>query len=118
MRGLHYQREPHGETKLIRCVRGAVFDVLVDLRPGAGYGTHMAYELSAEVAEALYVPPGIAHGYQTLTDDSELAYLLSTEYVAEAAAGIRWNSPALAIAWPAAERIISPRDAALPLFEP
>jgi dTDP-4-dehydrorhamnose 3,5-epimerase len=118
LRGLHLQREPHGEAKLIRCVRGAVYDVLVDLRPGAGYGRHAAFELSEDTPVALYVPPGIAHGYQTLADDTELEYLLSTAYVAEAATGVRWNSPALAIAWPLADPIVSARDQELPPFAP
>lgn len=118
LRGLHLQREPHGEMKLIRCVRGAVYDVLVDLRPGTGYGRHIVVELSEDSADALYVPFGIAHGYQTLADDTELEYLLSTEYVAEAATGVHPNSPWLAIAWPLANPIISARDQALPLVDP
>lgn len=118
LRGLHFQREPHGEAKLIRCVRGAVFDVLVDLRPGPGYGRHITVELFDYAATALYVPAGIAHGYQTLADATELEYLLSTEYVPEAATGVRWNSPGLGIAWPLADPNVSERDAALPLFAP
>lgn len=118
VRGLHFQAEPYGETKLIACVRGTAFDVLVDLRPGEGYGRHLAVRLSEDVAEALYVPPGIAHGYQTLSDDAELSYLLSAEYRPEAARGVRWDSPALAIAWPLPAAVVSERDRSLPAFTP
>jgi dTDP-4-dehydrorhamnose 3,5-epimerase len=117
IRGLHWQRDPHGETKVIRCTRGAAFDVLVDVRPGsATFGHWAAFDLSADAASGLYVPPGIAHGYQTLADDTEFHYLLSERYRREAAAGIAYDSPELAIAWPLAPGTVSQRDRDLPAF--
>ncbi len=118
-RGLHYQADPHGETKIVRCVRGAVFDVIVDIRPGSPtFGQHVAVELTAESYRALYIPAGFAHGFQTLADDSELLYAITPDYVAEAARGVRWNDPALGIAWPLAPTVLSERDAQLPLLRP
>jgi dTDP-4-dehydrorhamnose 3,5-epimerase len=119
LRGLHYQRPPHAETKLVRCTRGAVYDVVVDLRPDSpSYLSHAAVELSAENRLTLYVPRGCAHGYLTLSDGAELTYLISSPYVAEAAAGVRWDDPAFRIAWPSAPRTISPRDAAFTDLNP
>jgi dTDP-4-dehydrorhamnose 3,5-epimerase len=115
VRGMHYQAEPHGESKLIRCVRGKVFDVAVDLRPASPtYRRWHAVELSSDNRLAFYIPAGMAHGFQTLTDDCEVTYLMGNRYVPEAARGVRWNDPAFGIEWPtpAAERIISARDAA------
>lgn len=116
LRGLHLQAAPHGEAKLVRCPRGAIFDVAVDLRPASP--THRAWfgaELSAANGLALYVPEGLAHGFQTLEDDSEVLYMMGHEYVPDAATGVRWDDPAFAIDWPAAtERIISARDRAYP----
>jgi dTDP-4-dehydrorhamnose 3,5-epimerase len=118
LRGLHFQRGPHGETKLIRCTRGAVHDVLVDVRPdSATYGRWEAFELSEDGEFALYAPPGFAHGYQALRDGSALHYLISTPYAPDAAAGFRYDSPQLAIPWPLAPSVISERDRALPPFE-
>jgi len=116
LRGLHYQASPHEEAKLVRCTHGAVYDVIVDIRPGsATFRQWAGIGLSAENRRALYVPEGFAHGFQTLVDDTELFYQASAAYVPEAARGIRWDDPALAIAWPpAAARVISPRDLALP----
>jgi dTDP-4-dehydrorhamnose 3,5-epimerase len=122
LRGLHFQREPHGESKLVRCTRGAIFDVAVDLRPGsptlhAWFGA----ELSAESGRALLIGPGFAHGFQTLLDDSEVLYAMDAPYVGEAASGVRWDDPAFAIEWPAAPaagRTMSERDAAYPDVEP
>lgn len=112
LRGLHHQSEPHGEPKLVRCTRGAVFDVIVDLRPGSP--THRRWhgvELSAENGRALYVPPGLAHGFQTLEDSSEVLYMMGREYVPEAASGVRWDDPAFGIEWPPAPaRVMSERD--------
>jgi len=112
LRGMHYQSDPHGKPKLVRCTRGAIFDVAVDLRPGSP--THTAWfgaELSAENGCALYLPAGLAHGFQTLRDESEVLYMMGHAYVPEAASGVRWNDEAFAIAWPdAGERIISSRD--------
>ena len=117
LRGLHWQSDPHGETKVIRCVRGAVFDVLVDVRPDSPtYGNWAGFELRAEEATGLYVPPGIAHGYQTLAPGTELQYLLSARYHAEAARGVAYDSPQLAIAWPRPVSVISKRDRELPPF--
>ena len=121
LRGLHYQAEPHGESKLVRCVRGAIFDVAVDVRPDSStYRCWHCVELSAENRRAFYIPAGLAHGFQTLTDDCEVLYQMGTRYVAEAARGVRWDDPALAIEWPQprGERIISARDASFPDLHP
>lgn len=115
LRGLHYQRPPHGEIKVVRCVAGAVFDVVVDLRRGSPTeGQWLGEELSAENGRALYIPDGCAHGFQALADGSLLHYLMSQAYVPGAAAGVRYDDPDLAIAWPVAERVISDRDRMLP----
>ncbi len=119
LRGLHFQRAPHEEAKLVRCVRGAIFDVALDLRPGSP--THRRWfgvELSAENGLALFVPEGCAHGFQTLTDDSEVLYLISHPYTADAASGVRWDDPAFAIAWPdAPARTLSDRDRDWPDYD-
>lgn len=118
LRGMHYQADPHGETKVVRCVRGAIFDVAVDLRPGSP--THARWhgvELSEDNGVALYIPAGFAHGFQTLRADSEVHYLMGTEYVPDAARGVRWDDPAFGIEWPAPPpggRVISERDASYP----
>jgi len=119
VRGLHYQAEPHGETKLVRCVRGAIFDVAVDLRPDSpAYCQWDAVELSADNGRMVYLPAGLAHGFQTLTDDCELLYMMGHEYVAQAARGVRWDDPAFGIAWPEAvgQRTVSARDRGYPDF--
>ena len=119
LRGLHFQRSPHDEIKLIRCTRGAVYDVLADVRPDSPtYGRWDAFELRDDRDEALYVPAGIAHGYQTLCDDAVVHYLISAPYAPDAAAGFRYDSPSLAIPWPLAVTVVSERDRALPPFEP
>jgi dTDP-4-dehydrorhamnose 3,5-epimerase len=121
LRGMHYQAEPHGESKLVRCVRGAIFDVAVDVRPDSPTRCRWhGAELSAENGRALYMPAGLAHGFQTLTDDCEVLYQMGHHYVAEAARGVRWDDPAFAIEWPPAggERIISERDASYADFKP
>lgn len=112
LRGMHYQEDPYAETKLIRCTRGSVFDVIIDLRrTSATYMQHAAVRLSATEGNMLYVPGGFAHGFQTLEDDSELFYQISEYYHPEAARGIRWDDPAFRIEWPAVEsRVISRRD--------
>jgi dTDP-4-dehydrorhamnose 3,5-epimerase len=119
LRGLHYQRPPHGEAKLVRCLRGRAFDVLVDLRRDSpSYARWHGLELSAGDDCMVYIPPGCAHGFQTLADDTELFYQMSQPYVAAAQAGVRWDDPSLAIVWPdAAARLISARDRALPLLD-
>lgn len=114
LRGLHFQREPL-EAKLVRCVRGAVYDVIVDLRPGsAQFGLWRAVTLSAEQPCSLFVPKGCAHGFQTLVDDAELLYHIDVPFDPAAAAGIRWDDPTLAIDWPLPDPILSDRDRALP----
>ena len=122
LRGLHYQEPPEGEAKLIRCTRGAIFDVIVDLRPGSeAYCGWFGIELRAGGTASLFVPAGFAHGFQTLTDDVEVAYQMSHHHVPEAASGVRWDDPAFGIAWPdppAAGRTITERDAAYPDFRP
>jgi dTDP-4-dehydrorhamnose 3,5-epimerase len=119
IRGMHWQSEPYGETKVIRCTRGAAYDVLVDVREGSPtFGRWHAFELRAENAVGLYVPPGVAHGYQTLEDDTELHYLISVPYVAVAARGVAYDSVALAIPWPLPVAAISERDRGLPQFRP
>ena len=115
LRGLHYQVAPHQETKLVRCTRGTVWDVVADLRPDSPtYLGWQQVELSAENRLVLYVPGGCAHGYLTLEDACELQYQISEPYRLEAAAGARWNDPLLGIEWPEPPTVISPRDAAYP----
>ena len=120
LRGMHYQAEPHGESKLVRCARGAIFDVAVNLRPdSATYCDWHGVELSADNRFALYIPAGLAHGFQTLTDNSEVLYQMGYRYVPEAAQGVRWDDPAFAIEWPAVKggRTISDKDASYPDFQ-
>jgi dTDP-4-dehydrorhamnose 3,5-epimerase len=121
LRGLHYQVAPHGESKLVRCTRGAIFDVAVDLRPQSPTRHHwFAAQLSAENGRALLIAAGFAHGLQTLTDDAEVLYAMDAPYVPEAAHGVRWDDPAFMIEWPDPPpigRTISQRDAAYPDFE-
>jgi dTDP-4-dehydrorhamnose 3,5-epimerase len=115
LRGMHYQAQPHGESKLVRCVRGAVFDVAVDLRPDSPtYRDWHGVELGAENGLAFYIPAGLAHGFQTLTEDSEVLYQMGHHYVPEVALGVRWDDPAFGIEWPEpdGERIISEGDRA------
>lgn len=115
LRGLHYQAEPFGEHKLVRCTRGRVFDLVLDLRPGSpSQGRWYSLELTAENRAALYIPPGLAHGYLTLTDDAEFFYQMKGPYKPEAARGVRWDDPAFGLAWPEAPRILSAVDAAWP----
>lgn len=115
LRGLHFQAEPHSETKIVRCTAGACFDVVVDLRPGsARYRQWHGEELSAGNRRMLYIPPGCAHGFQTLADDTEIYYEITPAYVPSAARGVRWNDPGLAITWPILDPIMSERDATLP----
>jgi dTDP-4-dehydrorhamnose 3,5-epimerase len=117
LRGLHYQASPHAETKLVRCTRGAAFDVLVDLRPGSpGRGTWHGEEISADSGTVLYIPAGVAHGFQTLMEDTEIDYEITPAYVPGAVRGIRFDDPALAIDWPISDAVISERDRALPLL--
>jgi len=115
LRGLHYQVPPHTESKLVRCTRGAVHDVVVDLRKESPTsGQHFAIVLSADNYRSLYVPSGVAHGYQTLTDDAEVVYHIDPEYSASASSGVRFDDPALRIPWPLPVTIISARDLCFP----
>jgi dTDP-4-dehydrorhamnose 3,5-epimerase len=119
LRGMHFQAEPHGEAKLVRCTLGAIYDVAVDLRPDSPtYLCHVGAELSAENRRALFIPEGLAHGFQTLTAESEVFYQMSRAYVPGAARGVRWNDPVFAIAWPDDERVISERDKSWPDYSP
>lgn len=111
LRGLHYQVPPHAEVKVIRCTRGAIFDVAVDLRPDSpAFGRWIGLELTADNGRAHYVPRGFAHGFLTLADESEIEYQISTPYAAAAARGLRWNDPFCAVRWPAPVQVISDRD--------
>ncbi|MEJ2008186.1 MAG: dTDP-4-dehydrorhamnose 3,5-epimerase [Acidobacteriota bacterium] len=119
LRGMHYQTDGHQECKLIRCSAGAVFDVIIDLRKDSPtFMKHFAVVLSSEDHRMLYVPEGFAHGFQTLTDGTELFYQISEFYSPKHAAGVRWNDPAFAIKWPEPPRVISARDQAFPDFSP
>ena len=120
LRGMHYQEEPHGEPKLVRCTRGAIYDVIVDLRPDSPtYCEWFGTELTAENMRMLYIPVGVAHGFQTLVESSEVHYQMGHEYVPEAARGVRWDDPAFGIQWPATERrLISERDSGYRDFRP
>lgn len=118
LRGLHYQASPHGETKLVRCTAGAVFDVAVDLRrTSKTYGRHLSVELTAQNRFSLYIPNGCAHGFVTLSDEAEITYLISPDFVSNASRGIYWKDPNLAINWPIDPDVISARDNTLPQFE-
>ena len=111
LRGLHYQAAPYGEAKLVRVTRGTIYDVILDLRPDSPtLRQWLALELTAESYRMLYIPAGLAHGFQTLTDNTEIFYQMSEFYHPEAARGIRWNDPTLSIPWPVPQPIISPND--------
>lgn len=117
VRGMHYQVAPHEEAKLVRCTAGAVFDAVVDARPGSPTcGRFYTAVLSAESGAQLYIPPGCAHGFQTLTDGAELSYLISAFYAPESARGFRYDDPEVAIPWPEPVTVISDRDLAFPPF--
>lgn len=120
LRGLHFQAEPHGEVKIVRCTRGKILDIIVDMRPDSTtYLQHIAIHLDESVSKSLYVPTGCAHGFNTLSDNCELHYMMGSQFHAESARGIRWNDPKLEIAWPpppAHGRTISTRDLAWPLL--
>jgi dTDP-4-dehydrorhamnose 3,5-epimerase len=111
LRGMHYQTPPHTEVKIVSCIAGAIFDVIVDLRPDSP--THLkwqGFELSAANKRQLYVPSGFAHGFQTLTDDAELSYLISAFYEPSASTGLSHDDPAIGIRWPLPVAVISDRD--------
>ena len=115
LRGMHFQRQPHGEVKLVRVVQGAIVDVIIDLRRDSpSYGRWEAFELSTENRRMLYVPAGFAHGFQTLEDHTDVVYQVSHPYTPGAEGGVRWNDPAFGITWPLPVTSISPKDAAWP----
>ncbi len=120
LRGLHYQTGSFAECKLVHCTRGAVYDVIVDLRPDSPtYCRWCAVELTAENGRMVYIPVGMAHGFQTLVSETELQYQMSTPYSPKHARGVRWNDPAFGIAWPEADdRRLSDKDSRLPDFRP
>lgn len=119
LRGMHYQIPPAAETKLVRCTRGTIYDVIVDLRPESPtYLQHFGIELSEHNRKALYVPEMFAHGYQTLTDGAEVGYQVGEMYTPGCERGIRYDDPALGIEWPTNVTVISPKDASWPAFAP
>lgn len=118
LRGLHYQRAPHAETKVIRCTRGALYDVMVDLRPDSPtYLRWHAVALNAEDYRALYIPQGLAHGFQTMSDRTEAQYMVSTYYAPQAEGGLRYDDPALNIRWPLPVSVISDKDRNWPMID-
>jgi dTDP-4-dehydrorhamnose 3,5-epimerase len=118
LRGMHYQQAPATETKLVRCIRGAIHDVVVDLRPDSPtYRRWVGVELTADNRRALYIPELVAHGFQTLTDDSEVFYQIGAFYAPEHARGVRYDDPALAIDWPLPVSMIAEKDTRWPLLE-
>lgn len=117
LRGMHYQRSPSREGKLVRCSRGRVFDVAIDLRKGEPtYCRHHGIQLDHGSGRAVYIPPGMAHGFVTLEDDTEIHYSMTDFYAPEFASGVRWNDPAFAIPWPVSSPFVNERDAAYPDF--
>jgi dTDP-4-dehydrorhamnose 3,5-epimerase len=120
LRGLHYQAAPHAEVKLVRCIAGAIFDVIVDLRPQSPtFRRSFSVTLSADTRRMLYIPREFAHGFQTLADQTEVEYQMSEFYDPDASRGVRWNDPAFGIDWPPAEsRIMNDRDRTYPDFRP
>ena len=117
LRGMHYQKAPHAEAKLVRCTQGSIYDVIVDLRNDSKTFTlWFGVEITAENRKALYVPVGFAHGFITLQDDTEVLYQMSEFYYADCATGVRWNDAAFAITWPIDVKVISERDRAYPDF--
>lgn len=118
LRGMHLQIHPAAEAKLVRCTRGAVYDVIVDVRPRSlSYCKWIAVELTEDDGRALYVPEGVAHGFQTLIDDTELFYQMFTFYTPEFQRGVRWDDPAFGIEWPLPDPIMSERDRTYPMFD-
>jgi dTDP-4-dehydrorhamnose 3,5-epimerase len=119
LRGMHYNAAPHGESKLVRCNSGAIYDVIVDLRPGSPTRFEwIGVELSAETGRALFVPEGFAHGFVTLADDTDVHYHMGRFYEGAAARGFRWNDPRFGVRWPLAPAVLSERDASYPDFDP
>lgn len=118
IRGMHFQWPPSREDKLVRCVRGRLFDVLLDLRPDSpSYLAHQSVVLDEESRDAVFIPHGVAHGFQTLADRTEVLYQMSDFFAPDLGSGVRWNDAAFGIEWPLSEIIINERDAALPNFD-
>jgi dTDP-4-dehydrorhamnose 3,5-epimerase len=118
VRGMHFQVHPYAETKLVRCSRGALYDVMIDLRPeSATFKQWVGSELTSDNGMMLYIPKGFAHGFQTLEDNTEIFYQISSTYVKDAQRGVRWNDPQFGIEWPCATTVINQRDATYPDFE-
>lgn len=118
LRGMHYQRAPHEETKVVRCTMGAIFDVAVDLRPDSStFKQWVGAPLTADNREMLVIPPGCAHGYLTLTDNTDVTYQMSAYYAPTHGAGVRWNDPAFGIRWPGDVTLIADRDRDYPDFK-
>lgn len=123
LRGLHYQASPHQEEKLVRVTRGAIYDVIVDLRPSSpDFGRWFAVELTADNHRQLFIPKGVAHGFQTIQDDTEVLYEMTTPFHPDAPRGIRWNDPSLAITWPFPQLAlqpgyVSPKDETWPTLQ-
>lgn len=117
LRGMHYQAEPHAETKIVQCLKGAIYDVLLDLRPfSKTYKQWVAVTLTPERHQMIYIPKGVAHGFQTLENETELFYQISAPYVPLYSTGIRWNDPAFGIEWPLPVEVISKKDCEYRLF--
>jgi dTDP-4-dehydrorhamnose 3,5-epimerase len=115
LRGMHYQTKPHEEVKLVRCTQGAIYDVIIDIRQESlTYGHWLAVELKADNHKILYIPEGLAHGFQTLTDNTEVFYQMSEFYHPESARGIPWDDPFFQVEWPLERKIISERDLSYP----
>ena len=119
LRGLHYQLDPSREVKLVRCMRGALYDVALDLRSDSpSFGRSFGVELTADNHRSFYVPEGVAHGFQTLQDDTEIGYMVSAFYAPERERGVRFDDPRFAVAWPLAPTVVSDRDRQHPDFDP
>ncbi|HJQ16812.1 MAG TPA: dTDP-4-dehydrorhamnose 3,5-epimerase family protein [Allosphingosinicella sp.] len=118
LRGMHLQRSPYGEPKIISCTRGRIWDVAIDMRETSPtYRQWQAFELAPDANAAVFLPEGIAHGFLTLEPDSEVHYLMGAEFVPGAATGVRWDDPTIGVQWPAEPQIISARDRSYPLIE-
>ncbi|WP_076862748.1 dTDP-4-dehydrorhamnose 3,5-epimerase [Bradyrhizobium mercantei] len=116
LRGMHFQKDPHGEVKLVRCLNGSIWDVIIDLRANSPtFRQWRGFELSAENGSQLYIPKGFAHGFQTLSDNVQVNYLISEFYQPSAASGVRYNDPMFGISWPLAVSTISDKDQNWPL---
>jgi len=119
LRGMHYQMFPHAETKIVRCIKGALYDVILDLRPDSStFGKSFGAKITADNRKMMYVPEGFAHGFLTLEDNTEALYLVSAFYAPEAERGVRWDDPKLSIYWPELPKVISEKDKNHPLFDP